>query len=152
MTGTFNATIPRPVVAFVGSSLSDEQPVPLVFLRESPYDTDAMPDRGGGTTMAADNQALGSDWRGWGVRMGVVSVMAATGMVLAGQAAQATTTVTESPGTQANGDGEGLPLNMLRVPDGNSGATCISIDVLGTGATISDRALKRDITLVQWSR
>ena len=102
--------------------------------------------------MGADNQTLGSDWLGWGMRMGVVSVMAATGMVLAGQAAQATTTVTESPGTQANGDGEGLPLDLQRVPDGNSGGTCL-VDGLGSlPITLSDRSLKRDITLVQWSR
>jgi hypothetical protein len=112
--------------------------------------------------MAADNEILGSDWRHWGMRAGVVSVMAATGMVLAGQAAQATTTVTESPAIQANGDGEGLPLDLLRVPDGNSGATCAALfadpTALVTGAAstvlglVSDRALKRDITLVQWSR
>jgi len=58
--------------------------------------------------MGADNETIGSDWRGWGVRAGLVSVMAATGMVLAGHAAQATTMVTEPPGTQANGDGEEL--------------------------------------------
>lgn len=91
-----------------------------------------------------------------------MSVMAATGMVLAGQAAQATTTVTESPATQANGDGEGLPLDLLRVPDGNSGATCAGLlggsGIGGLGINVpgipllSDRALKRDITLVQWSR
>jgi hypothetical protein len=36
------------------------------------------------------------------MRAGMVSVMAAAEMVLAGQAAQATTTVTESPAIQAN--------------------------------------------------
>lgn len=74
--------------------------------------------------MGADNQSIGSDWRGWGVRAGLVSVMAATGMVLAGHAANATTTMTPSPATQADGGSEGLPLDLPRLPDGNSGATC----------------------------
>lgn len=117
--------------------------------------------------MGADNQTIGSDWRGWGMRMGMVSMMAATGMVLAGHAAQATPAVTQSPGTEANGGGEGLPLGLMRVPDGNSGATCIGaqlgaqLDGIGAGAGLgtgigefipSDRALKDDITPVDWSR
>lgn len=64
------------------------------------------------TTMRADNQSIGSDWRGWGVRMGLVSMMATTGMVLAGHAAQAATTVealkTDDAG-QVQGDGRILP-------------------------------------------
>jgi hypothetical protein len=74
--------------------------------------------------MAAENQTLGSGWRGWGVRMGMVSMMAATGMLLAGHAAQATTVI-ESLGTQADGGGEGLLLDVPdgNGPDGNSGTT-----------------------------
>lgn len=74
--------------------------------------------------MGADNHSIGGDWRGWGVRAGLASVMAATGMVLAGHAAQATTTATEAPTTQADGGGEGLPVELLRLDGGNSGATC----------------------------
>lgn len=59
-------------------------------------------------------------------------MMAATGMVLAGHAAQATTTVTQPPTAQADGDGQRLPLDLLRLPGGNSGATCgITDPVLG---------------------
>ena len=158
----------RPIATFGVLVLSDEQPVVVVFLRESTYDSDAALDTGGGNTMGADNQTIGSDWRGWGVRAGLVSMMAATGMVLAGQTAQATTTVTEPPRTQTNGDGEGLPLDLVRLADGNSGATC-AVAYLGTqldstsvdaevvlpddiAVLNSDRALKRDITLVQWRR
>lgn len=39
--------------------------------------------------------------------MGLVSMMAATGMVLAGHAAQAAPTITAAPGTQAGSDDQG---------------------------------------------
>ena len=73
--------------------------------------------------MAADetNETIGSDWRARGVRMGLVSVMAATGMVLAGQAAHATPTVTEPPGTQADGGDESSPSNLLTGNDPTAG-------------------------------
>jgi hypothetical protein len=120
--------------------------------------------------MGATNEASGSDWRTTGLRMGLISMMAATGMVLAGHAAEATT-VTAAPKTQANGggqgqadgsgqgqadgSGQGLPLDLNRLPGGNSGATCtiLDVNVLGVDTgVLSDRALKRDITLVDWSR
>ena len=31
----------------------------------STYDSDTALDTGGGDTMGADNQTIGSDWRGW---------------------------------------------------------------------------------------
>ena len=90
--------------------------------------------------MRADNQAIGSDWRIRGMRIGLISVMAATGMVLAGQAAEATTTATRSLKTHtddtgqghtnggsqshANGAGHGLPLHLQRLAGGNGGASC----------------------------
>lgn len=81
--------------------------------------------------MKADNETIGSDWRGWGVRTGLVSMMAATGMVLAGHAADATTTVeslkAQADGVgqgQADGTGQNLPLDLSRIVAGNSGAIC----------------------------
>lgn len=53
--------------------------------------------------MGIGNQSIGSDWRGWGVRMGLVSMMAATGMGLVGHAVAATPMVTQPSG----GDGTG---------------------------------------------
>jgi hypothetical protein len=91
--------------------------------------------------MRTDNQTIGSDWRTTGMRMGLISVMAATGMILAGQAAEATTTTTPSLKTHtndggqghtngsgqshANGAGHGLPLHLQRQAGGNSGASCV---------------------------
>jgi hypothetical protein len=142
------ASLQQQVSALINGSLGGD----IVCMR----DTGAAPDTGEAST---DNETIGSEWRGWGVRMGVVSMMAASGMALAGQAAHATTTVTEAPTTQANGDGEGLPLDLLRLPEGNSGATCptINVDLSGDGglpqvALLSDRALKQDVALVHWSR
>jgi hypothetical protein len=109
-----------------------------VFLRESTDDSGAAPirDTGGDNTMGADNETIGSDGRGWGVRVGFVSVMAATGMVLAGQAAEATTAALDSSGTHANGDRAGLPLDLTRLPGGNSGATCVAaVDGVGLTST-----------------
>jgi hypothetical protein len=90
--------------------------------------------------MRADNDTIGSDWRTKGMRMGLISVMAATGMVLAGQAAEASTTATPSLKAHtddtggghpngagqghANRGGQGLPLHLQRLAGGNSGASC----------------------------
>jgi hypothetical protein len=81
--------------------------------------------------MGTDNEVIGRDWRTRGMRVGLISVMAATGMVLAGQAAEATTATpslkAQADGTDhghANGDGQGLPPNLPRLADGNSGASC----------------------------
>jgi hypothetical protein len=93
--------------------------------------------------MRTDNQTIGSDWRTTGMRIGLISVMAASGMILAGQAAEATTTTTPSLKTHtddggqghtngagqghANGAGHGLPLHLQRQAGGNSGASCAAV-------------------------
>lgn len=89
--------------------------------------------------MGATNEAIDSDWRTRGLRMWLISMMAATGMVLAGHAAEANTTVIAAPKTQANGggqgqangSGQGLPLDLTRLPGGNSGATCLGVGAGG---------------------
>jgi hypothetical protein len=87
--------------------------------------------------MGAGNETIGGDWRARGMRIGLLSVMAATGMVLAGHAAEATTTATPSLKAQADGagqgqansSGQGLPLNLPRLTAGNSGATCVVVEL-----------------------
>ena len=89
-----------------------------------------------------ENKTIGGDWRVRGMRLGVMSVMAATGMVLAGQAAEAATTATPALKAHADGGGQGhtngagqsppnragqgLPLHLSRLAGGNSGASCIA--------------------------